>query len=73
MAINIISLPRLVELKLASGMTNPNRLKDVADVQEIIKTLKIDESFGENLSPYVRPKFIELARAAQAADPMEDY
>src|SRR5207237_4177136 len=31
-----INLAALVELKLASGMTNPGRLKDLADVQELI-------------------------------------
>src|SRR5579862_2118440 len=32
-----IRLPKLIELKLASGMTGANRLKDLADVQELIK------------------------------------
>ncbi len=30
-----LNLPTLVELKLASGMTNPSRLKDLADVLEL--------------------------------------
>src|SRR3984893_17967720 len=30
----VLNLPTLVELKLASGTTNPLRLKDIADVQE---------------------------------------
>src|SRR5262249_15653003 len=39
--IRFLQLPRLVELKLASGMTNPGRLKDLADVQELIRTLHL--------------------------------
>ena len=71
--VNILSLPRLVELKLASGMANLNRLKDLADVLEIIRVLKLDASFAEGISPYVRPKFDELWQTVAAADPLEDY
>src|SRR5262249_34409681 len=58
--INYLSLPRLIELKLASGMTNPLRLKDIADVQELIRLLKLPASFAEQLDPFVRVKFNEL-------------
>ena len=44
-------------------MTNPGRLKDLADVQELIRALKLNAEFGEQLDPYVRPKFAELRRA----------
>src|ERR1700749_3729015 len=37
--IRYIGLAQLVELKLASGMTNAGRLKDLADVMELIKVL----------------------------------
>jgi hypothetical protein len=39
--IDYISLPKLIELKLASGMTNPGRLKDLSDVLELIKILNL--------------------------------
>ena len=55
-----IRLENLIELKLASGMTNPNRLKDLADVQELIRTLRPARALGEKLHEYVRPKFFEL-------------
>jgi hypothetical protein len=61
--INYLGLEKLIELKLASGMTNPGRLKDLADVQELIRALKLNAEFGEQLDPYVRPKFAELRRA----------
>lgn len=54
-------LTTLVELKLASGMTNAGRLRDLADVQELIRVLKLSKSFAEQLNPYVRKKFLELA------------
>ena len=55
-----LALPTLIELKLASGMTNAGRLKDLADVQEVIKTLDLPANFSEQLDPYVREKFGEL-------------
>jgi hypothetical protein len=55
-----LSLPRLVELKLASGMTNPGRLKDLADVQELIRVLRLPEDFADQLQVFVQEKFKEL-------------
>ncbi len=34
--LKVLALPRLVELKLAAGMTAPHRLQDLADVQRLI-------------------------------------
>lgn len=67
--IALLPLPTLVELKLASGMTAPHRLKDLADVLEVIRVLRLPREFGETLNPYVREKFLELWRAAQIHDP----
>jgi hypothetical protein len=58
--IRYIHLPQLVEMKLASGMTNTGRLKDLADVMELIKVLDLPRGFGDQLDAYVRPKFQEL-------------
>jgi hypothetical protein len=57
--ISYVGLPTLVELKLASG-TAAYRLKDLGDVQELIRTLSLPRAFGEQLNPYVREKFYEL-------------
>ena len=51
-----LRLPALVELKLASGMTGADRMKDLADVQELIKLLSLPEDFVEQLAPYVQVK-----------------
>lgn len=62
-------LPRLLELKLASGMSAPHRLKDLADVLELIRAIQCPRSAGDDLDPSVRDKFFELWDAAQAVDP----
>ena len=58
--VRCLSLPKLIELKLASGLTNPLRLKDIADVQELIRLLKLPAGFADQLDPFVRGKFLEL-------------
>jgi hypothetical protein len=58
--IQIVTLEKLIELKLASGMTASDRLKDLADVQELIKIRELQKDFAERLNPYVRDKFLEL-------------
>ena len=44
-------------------MTNPGRLRDLADVQELIRNLKLDAAFAERLDPSVRDKYLELRQA----------
>lgn len=67
----VIPLETLVELKLASGITNPNRLKDLADVQELIKSAKLPRALGAGLNEFVRAKYHELWDIAQTPDPLE--
>ena len=68
-----ISLEKLIELKLASGMTAPHLLKDLADVQELIKVKILSAEFAEKLDPSVREKFIELYSAVPAAREQEQF
>lgn len=63
--INFVTLEKLIELKLASGMTAPHRLKDLADVQELIRLRGLQPEFAERLDPYVQEKFVELAQAVK--------
>lgn len=58
--IRVVDLRTLVELKLASGMTQPARRRDLADVQDLIRVLKLDASFAGGLNEYVRPMFMTL-------------
>ena len=58
----LLSLESLIELKLASGISNRLRGKDIVDVQELISALNLGEEFGTKLNPYVRDKFLELVQ-----------
>ena len=63
--IRYLHLAVLVELKLASGLTNPGRLKDLSDVLELIKTLHLPLDFANQLNPFVQNKFRELWQEAR--------
>ena len=67
--VRYITLEKLVELKLASGMTNAGRLKDLADVLELVKVLRLPSEFADRLHPYVRSKYHDLWAAAAASEP----
>ena len=64
--VRVVTLEKLIELKLASGMTAPDRLKDLADVQELIKVKHLAKDFADKLNPYVRGKYLELWNAVQS-------
>ncbi len=55
-----LGLPTLLEMKLASGMTNPLRPQDIADVISLIRELELPREMAEQLNDYVRPKYLEL-------------
>ena len=59
--VRFVSLPNLVQLKLASGMTGGIlRMKDFTDVIALIKDLGLPADFADQLDPYVRDKYAEL-------------
>jgi hypothetical protein len=61
-----LSLPSLVELTLASGMTGGvHRLKDFADVVALIEASHLPGDFATKLNPYVRDKYLELWHGIQ--------
>ena len=70
--IRFVTLEKLIELKLASGISAPHRLKDLADVQELIKIKKLDASFADKLDPYVRAKYLELQEAVSKSEDVEE-
>lgn len=70
--VKTISLEKLIELKLTSGMTAGDRLKDLADVQELIKLKDLNEKFAERLDPFVRGKYAELCSAVRSAAPRSE-
>ena len=67
--VKVVDLPTLVALKLASGMTAPGRLRDLADVQDLIRTRQLDEGFAHRLDSYVRDRFLTLFRDVRQPDP----
>jgi hypothetical protein len=67
--VRVLPLPRLIELKLASGMTAPHRLRDLADVLEVIRIRQLPRDFASEIAPFVRDKYDELWVAAQTRDP----
>jgi hypothetical protein len=59
--IHYLSLPKLVELKLASGMTGGiHRMKDFTDAIALIEALGLSADFADQLNPYVRDKYLEF-------------
>ena len=70
--IRFVTLEKLIELKLASGLSAPDRLKDLADVQELIKIRKLDAEFGSKLNPYVRDKYQELEEAVRKSTSVQE-
>lgn len=64
----LLPLERLIELKLASGMTAPHRLRDLADVIGLVRANSLPASLAAELHPYVQEKYLEMWRAAQASD-----
>ena len=63
----VITLPKLVELKLASGLSAEHRrLRDLADVQDLIIALKLPRALGEQIDPSVRDEFYRMWDAARA-------
>jgi hypothetical protein len=61
----LLPLATLVELKLASGMTAPHRLRDLADVQELIRIQGLSREFALELNAFVRDTYLELWEAVE--------
>lgn len=63
--LRVLTLPKLIELKLASGMTGAGRLKDLGDVESLIKALNLPADFEDKLNPFVQRKFREIWEGVQ--------
>jgi hypothetical protein len=63
--VRVIRLDKLIELKLASGLSASDRLKDLADVQETIRALDLPRDLG--LDESVRSEYERLWDGIQAA------
>jgi hypothetical protein len=67
----LLPLGKLVELKLASGMSTIHRAKDLGDVVELIKHAELPRELAEQLDASVRAKYLEMWDALQTPDPLE--
>jgi hypothetical protein len=70
--VRVVTLERLIELKLASGMTAAHRLRDLADVQDLIRFLGLPEELAERLDGSVRPVYQKLWSQSQAPDRLQE-
>lgn len=68
----LIPLAKLVELKLASGMSTLHRAKDLADVVELIKHANLSRELANDLDASVRDRYLEMWDALQAPDPLQE-
>jgi hypothetical protein len=64
----LIPLAKLIELKLASGMTSIHRAKDIGDVVELIKHTQSPRALGDELDASVRARYFEIWDALQTPD-----
>ncbi len=64
-----LPLPKLVEFKLASGLSLLDRAKDIGDVVELIHAASLPKELADELDPSVRPKYVELWEATRVRKP----
>jgi hypothetical protein len=69
--VSLLPIERLIELKLASGMTSVHRAKDLGDVVELIKHAALARDLGQRIDESVRGKYYEIWDALQVPDPLE--
>jgi hypothetical protein len=66
-----VSLETLIELKLASGLSAPHRLQDLADVQHLIQQAKLPRELAARLDASVRDEYTRLWEIVQTIPPPE--
>ena len=64
--LRVVALEKLVELKLASGTSAPHRLRDLADVQDLIVRLELPLALADQLDPSVQAAYRDLWEKAHA-------
>lgn len=65
---SIVTLEKLIDLKLASGLSAPHRMKDLVDVQELINVLNLPLDLAEHLDESVRLEYRRLWGLAHYED-----
>jgi hypothetical protein len=67
--IKYLNLTSFITLKLASGMTGANREKDLVDVSELVKAIRIGPQLADSLPESVRAKYLEICEKVRRAAP----
>ena len=62
--VRVITLEKLIELKLASGLSATHRMRDLADVQDLIVALNLPLNLMDKLDKSVRSEFKRIWDAA---------
>lgn len=63
----VIALEKLIDLKLASGLSAPHRMGDLVDVQRLVEELRLPVDLDAKLDPSVRAEYRRLWELAQHA------
>ena len=69
--VRVVALEKLIELKLASGISAPHRLRDLADVQDLIVRLKLPLELANRLDPSMQAAYRDLWEKAHAGRPAD--
>mgnify|MGYP001571069744 CR=1 FL=1 len=72
--IRYLTLEKLIEMKLSWGMARSGRLKHLADVQEMIKELRLKADLSEHLDARIRKVYTRLWNDVHDhPDPHQEY
>ncbi len=71
--IRVVTLEQLIELKLASGLSAPHRLRDLADVQDLIARLSLPLTLADQLDPWVQSAYQDLWEKVQVGQPTDPH
>jgi len=69
--VHVVALEKLIELKLASGMSAPHRLRDLADVQDLIARLGLPLALADRLDRSVQAVYRDLWEKAHTGRPTD--
>ena len=69
--IRVVTLEKLIELKLASGMSASHRLRGLADVQDLIARLSLPLTLAERLDPSVQVAYRDLWEKTRVSRPTD--
>lgn len=70
--VRFLRAEKMVELKLAAGLSAEHRQRDLVDIQDLIRETHLPLEFAEKLDPSVREAYRELWRKAQIKDPFQE-